>query len=481
MSILHIGRAKRATRGLNVGGFLGGSGDRKTSDVAEPQSVMDRTQALGEEQEGVLSAIEQVSIMLSQLQAGRAELEAARDTLELDFASRREERSELAALQSLSETLRHELSASIKSQRELQTKLDEVEQELNEARSRNDDLGLALGARDADITRISGALEAAQTEAAELMGAADQLAQRLAETQADMDARVTRLNELETRRLELEATVSRSAQALRLAEAERESVDRRAKAQASDIANLHRTVAELTAQLDTEKARSRSFETALFESQAETARVADAMNGQESVHRLNLEANQSRLDTTVARAERLEKELTAVQQQLRDTTERERNSARELADVLQKVQRSEERSGVIDAALASIKQELRITESARSAAVERSDRLADTLAGRERDLQRQQEKLDALERKVSGLETELEESQSAAAERVRALAETLERERSQHASTRGALEKARKDKARLHQELLQVVRRGTAPSPEMVEESEDAEESAKAG
>jgi chromosome segregation ATPase len=483
MSILHLGRARRETRGRLAGGILGRPDEQTVANETPPETVLDRTQALGAEQEGIRSALEQVSTLMSQLQAGHAELESARETLEQDFAARREERSELAALQSLTETLRTELGGSLRDQRKLQTRLDEVDQELRQSRLRIDDQDLTLGARDAEITRINAALEAAQTEAAELMGAADQLAQRLAEAQADRDARVARVNELETRRLELEAVVTRSTQALRLAEAERESVDRRAQTQSTDIANLHRTVAELTAQVEAEKARARTFETTLFEVQSEAARVSDAMNAQDSAHRLSLEASQSQLETSVARAERLEKELAAVQQQLRETTQNERASARDAAEAFQKSQRVDERIVATDAALAAARQELRTTESARSAAIERAERLADALASRERDMQRQEEKLAQLERKLAGMESELTESQSVTSERVRDLAETLERERSQHASTRGALDKARKDKARLHQELLKVVRHGgsAAVAPENDDEQIDLEESAQAG
>ncbi len=479
MSILHLGRTKQEARGRRAGGFLPASDDRIVNE-APPESVLDRTQALGAEQEGILSTLEQFSNLMLQLQSGHSELDAARASLEHDFAARREERSELASLQSLTETLRAELSISVRTQRELQTKLDENEQDLRKSRLKKDDLELALGTRDAEVTRINASLQAAQAEASELMGAADHLAQRLADAQADIDARTVRVNELEARRLELEATVTRSNQALRLLEAERESVEKRAQAQATDIANLHRTVAELTAQLEAEKARARTFETSLFETQADAARVTDAMHAQDSVHRLNLEANQSRLDTVTARAERLEKELATVQLQVREATQSERGSARDLAEALHKAQRAEERVAVADAALASAKQELRTTESARSAAVERAERLADSLASRERDLQREDEKRVVLEHKVSTLESELTETQSTAAERVRDLGDSLERERSQHASTRGALDKARKDKGRLHQELLKVVRRGAIPAAD-VEQLDQIEENALAG
>lgn len=481
MSILHLGRAKQEGRVRRGSGFQAPEEAPAPLEIAEPVSVLDRTQALGAEQEGILSAIEQASIMMAQLQSGQADLDAAREALEQDFATRREERSELAALQSLTETLRLELGVSIKGQRELQTKLDEVEQDLRQSRLKSADLELALGGRDAEITRMNAALQAAQAEVAELTGTTDQLAQRLADAQADIDARVLRVNELETRRLELEATVTRTNQALRLSEAERETVDRRAQSQSSDLANLHRTVAELTAQLEGEKVRSRTFETSLFEVQAEAARVADAMNAQDSVHRLNLEASQSRLDTALARAERLEKELTTVQLQLRETTQSERSSARELAEALQKAQRNEERVAAADAALTAIKQELRTTESARSAAVERAERLADTLSSKERDLHRQDEKLATLEAKAGDLEAELAEAQSILAERVRDLTETLDRERSQHASTRGALEKARKDKGRLHHELLKVVRRGSSLQIDADDEGDQVEGNARAG
>jgi crescentin len=461
MSILHIGGVAkdkdRDSAGKRLDRILATLDREQVGNVAD--QVMEGARSIGERHEFITSSLEDAAAALQSLKAIESGIERARKAIDIEFDGRRDERSEVVALNALLEHVRLELSAGGARELELQTRLNTVEAALAEAKALKTEAETGAAARQAEAARLTTAFNAARSEVGELKSLLEQASRQLAQSQEDTASLRVRIDELEARRQEAEARASAVSQSRALVEAERGALERRAEAQTAELGQLGRAVAELEGRLSAESARARGLEASFQAAQADIERLTQAMDEQAANARVHLETAEMRLDTAQARAARLEDENGELNRQLQEAVTRDRSGERELADMRQRMERAEERTRALEADLSSVRQELLASEGARAAAVERSERLTETLQGRSADVKRLGDEAGALQARIASLETELAGERNAAADRARTLTDLIERERSEHSIAQGALESARKDRARLHLELLKVSRR----------------------
>jgi chromosome segregation ATPase len=459
MSILNLGGFTREGGLRRVDKLLGNLDRDQVREVAD--RVLEGTRTIGERHEAITSALEDATVALSQFKAAEAGLERARRALEVEFETRREERSENVALNALLEHFRKELAAAAVREGDLLSRVNTAEASLNHTNLQKSDLEADLAVRQAEVLRLTGSFNAARSETVELRGQLEHAQKQLSQTQEDNAGLNARLDEAEARRQEAEAKAASSTQSLSVVEAERGALERRAEAQTSEVGRLGRAVAELEGRLSAEQTRSRTLDAAVQAAEAAAARLTQALDEQATTTKVHLETADMRLETAQARSVRLEAENADLTGKVQEATVRDRVASRELADAKQWRERADERVKTVETELSGVREELLASEAARTAALERADRLGETLAGRQSDLRRMEEQLSALQKRVTSLEEDLSNEHAASAGRVRALTEVIERERSEHSIAQGALDAVRKDRARLHLELLK--RSGRAP------------------
>jgi crescentin len=491
MSILNLGGLARdkdrdKDSGKRLDRLLSTLEREQVSEVAD--KVMEGARSIGERHEFITSTIEDAVAALDALKSIESGLERARRAIDIEFDSRRDERSEIVALNALLENVREELATGGARELDLQTRLSGAEAALAEAKGARSEAEAAAVARQAEVVRLTTSFNGARSDVAELKTLLEQASRQLAQSQEDASGLRGRVDELESRRQDAEARATAVAQARSLVEAERGALERRAEAQSTELAQLGRAIAELEGRLAAEGARARGLESALQAAQSDVERISQAMEELNANTRVHLETANMRFDTSQARAARLEDENAEITRQLQDTTNRERSGDRELAEVRQRLERAEERTQALEADLTSMRQELLAADGARAAAVERGDRLNEALLGRTADVKRLTEEAEVMQNRLSAVDAELAGERASSGERARTLTDLIERERSEHSIAQGALEAARRDRARLHLELLKVSRR--RPTPEelsgelpsvLIEEPEEVPFQVKAG
>jgi chromosome segregation ATPase len=456
MSILNLGMSKDGgSRRLER--LLGGLDRDKVRDVTD--RVLEDTRSIGERHETITSALEDAGLALSQLKVVEEGLERARRSLDIEFETRREERSENVALNALLDHYRQELTSAGSREAELLSRLNASELAIQDLKIGKTSAESDASNRLAEVTRLNASFNSARAEASELRTLLEQVSKQLSQVKDDNEGLHTRLDEADARRQEAEAKAAALAQTVSMIEAERGALERRTETQTSETARLGRAVAELEGRLSAEQTRSRTFEAASQAAEAASARLTEAMEEQAANTKVHLETADLRLETAMARAARLEAENADINGRIHEASARDRAKSRELADARQWLERSEERIRGLEGDLTNVRQELLAADAARTAAVDRAERLNEALNGRQSDLSRQEDQLASLQQRIGSLEDELGAERTAGAERVRTLSEVIERERSEHSIAQGALDSVRKDRARLHLELLKRSRR----------------------
>jgi chromosome segregation ATPase len=473
MSILNLGGTSRDGGARRLERLLGGLDRDKVRDVTD--RVLEGTRTIGERHESITSAIEDAALAMSQLKAAEEGLERARRALDVEFDTRREERSENVALNALLDHYRQELTAAGARESELLTRLNATEVQLHDLKAGKAAAESEAATRQAEVTRLNASFNSARAEGGELRAVLDQATKQLALAKDDNSSLHGRLDDAEARRQEAEAKTVSLTQTLSMVEAERGALERRAESQTTETARLGRAVAELEGRLSAEQTRSRTFEAAAQAAEAAASRLSQAMEEQAANTKMHLETADMRLETSQARASRLEAENADLNGRIHEAAAKDRALARERADMRQWFERSEERVKTLEGELTGLRQDLLAAEAARAAAVERAERLNETLNGRHSDTARLEDQLGAMQQRITALEGELTAERASGGERVRALQEVIERERSDHSIAQGALDSVRKDRARLHLELLKRTRRASGPEEYLAELDADLE------
>ena len=454
MNILQITSNKRENGSKKLEKLLANLDRDKARTVSE--KMLEGTRCIGESHESIAGALEEATRVLGLVRSVEETLGRANATLAEEFEQRRADRSELVALTALYEQSGQEVAAGRQREAELQRRLVLNEDALNEVRAGKLQLERSAAAKEAEVSRLNGLLASARAEAAEFKSSSEQAQARGQRLDEENERLRAKIDELEARRQEADAQAASAVQAHSLLEVARGVLDRRIEALTADLNRSGRTVADLEGQLAAEKTRSRGFEASALAAQAEAERVGRALEEQGEKTRAEIETLELRMETAKARAARLEIDNAELSRRLQDATGRERATDRELGETRLRLQQSDEQLAALTADLTTARKELAAVEGARAAAVERSERLGETAEGRLTDIQRLLEQIEVLQGRLDGMNMELAEERAAADGRASALTAAVERERSERQLTSGALEAARRDRARLQLEVLKT-------------------------
>jgi crescentin len=433
-----------------------------TLDRDRARSVSDKmlegTRSIGESHETIASAMEEAGRALSVVRAVEDTLAQARTALAQEFEARRADRSELVALTALFEQTGQELTSVRQNEAEMLRRLTLSDDALAETRAAKLQVELHASAKEAEVTRLNGALSSAKAEAAEYKTVGDQ-AQARAQRLEDDNARLrAKMDELEARRQEAEAQAAAAVQAHSLLDVERGVLDRRVESMTGELNRTSRIIADLEGQLSAEKVRSNGLETQAQHARAEADRLTRAIEDQGEKMRAELETLQLRLDTAQARAQRLESDNADLSRQLQEAVARDRVAERDIGETKLRLKQSDDQLATLAADLTAARKELAGVEAARAAAVERSERLSETSEGRMADIRRLEEQIEVLQGRLTAQTAEMVAERAQVDGQLKSLLAAVERERNERHLETGALAAARKDRARLHLEVLKTNR-----------------------
>ena len=234
-----------------------------------------------------------------------------------------------------------------------------------------------------------------------------------------------------------------------------------------------RALADLEAQLGSEKVRARGLEATAQSAQGEAERLGRMIEEQAERLRAQLEIAELRMETAQARTTRLEEDNGELSRAAHESASRDRLAEREIGEMKLRLKQAEDQIVSLAADLTGARKELALVEAARGAAVDRSERLAEASEARQAEIQRLEEQIDVLNSRHGSLAEEFAKERVAAEPRAKTLSAAVERERSERHLATGALESARKDRARLHLEILKTNRGanlGEMSQPESLEE-----------
>jgi crescentin len=429
------------------------------------QKMLEGTRSIGESHESIESALEETSRALSCVRSVEETLARARSTLTSEFEARRSDRSELVALTALYDQTSQELDALRQREAELQRRLGSLEDALVELRAAKLQIELTASAREAEVSRLTTSLAAVRAESLEFKNSGDKAiahAQRLEDDNGRLRVKV---DETEVRRQQAEAQAATAVQARGLLDVERGVLERRVETIMGELSRASRAVADLEAQLAADKVRVRGLEVTAQSSSAEAERLGRLIEEQAEKMRSQVELAELRMATSQARTTRLEEDNAELGRQLQESIARDRNADRENGELKLRLKQAEDQIASLASDLTVTRKELASVEVARAAAVDRSDRLAETSEARLADVQRLEEQVEVLNSRYDGLAHDMIKERSSADARAKTLSAAVERERSERHLASGALEAARKDRARLHLEVLKTGRGVNVPVP----------------
>src|SRR6185312_14740569 len=202
------------------------------------------------------------------------------------------------------------------------------------------------------------------------------------------------------------------------------------------------------------RAQLAKLEANYAETFSERGRLAAALDEAKEEYQAERNTLTMRLEGLVSRAATAERLLAETRQNLIARTEEVRGFDRKAVEASIARGAAERRLAQIEAAHEARERQIRDLENARNTLAERSSELAKNLKTREMALARAEDSLAALTARNAQLEADIQVSRAG-----------LERERLERAVVEGALEGARKDNARLQNELSVLrasIRRGIA-------------------
>ncbi len=418
-----MGEQNEALRSL-----LGDAG-RKIGELDELKNAFDK---IVEPFNSALRALEVEKSQNLGLKNALSESQAAYDTLRKECY---DVEKKATALEIESERLRDELEFSREAARGLENSRAEIAAE--------------VAAKQAQIAELERQL-AQESAQRQLFG---ENAKTLADQRRDAEQRI----------VELEGELAVTREKLALSEDEKRTMRSSLDQTLSETARLTRRLTESENSLAAIRGQLTKMEASYAEVFAERGRLAAAHDEAREQHQAERTTLNIRLDGLQSRAATAEKLLAETRQNLMARTEEMRSFDRKAVEATIARNNAEKKLAQIESAHEARERQIKDLEQSRTALVERTNALGKTLKMREAALGRAEEKIQALTGRIGHLEADIQVSRTNIEKRVEQLNSALQREGMERAMADGALEAARKDNARLQDEvaaLRSALRRG---------------------
>lgn len=413
-----------------------------------------QSQAIGARFEEVSSSLDAATQLARQIQTLEQRLAEVRAPLAAEFEAHKKDYSELVAARAAVEQESGRAAEAERREVALRARVIELEASLDDAQHAAETHMATAEDATLEVDRLRAELAQATNRGNEVEAALHQANQRLEELQQDLTSARNQAQESDDRRREADALLSRATHQNLLDAEELSTLRTRAERASGEISRLTRLEQDLGAQLANERARTAAAETALLQAQTDAAKAAQTFEEQLAAARWESESVHARVDTLAAQAARLTELNSELSGRVESASQRARTAERRIAEMQTQQSRSEERVRALEEELANVRTAAAGLEAARATAIERAQQMSRNLQAQEAAVRRLEEKLQLVRAANERLEASEREARLAFEEKVKGLEADLERKQTDLSISEGALEAARKDRARLQIALL---------------------------
>ena len=272
-----------------------------------------------------------------------------------------------------------------------------------------------------------------------------------------------RLSNADKRVVTLESELNGARQRLLMIEDEKRSQQISLDKISAETARVSRKLAETEASLTATHGRLRHVEGNFAELSTERARLANAIEEINERHDHELTTQRMRFDALQARAAASEKLLGEAREHLLARADEIRVYDRRAGELAQERDALQTRVSELETERIQRESEFTEVDQARATLMERSAALTRAFTAKDAALQRAEDTIAALNEQVAAIESARAAEKHASEQRIEELGASLRREQMQCSVVEGALETARKDFARLMREAMALQREQAMP------------------
>ena len=272
-----------------------------------------------------------------------------------------------------------------------------------------------------------------------------------------------RLSNADKRVVALESELNGARQRLLMIEDEKRSQQISLDKISAETARVSRKLAETEASLTATHGRLRHVEGNFAELSTERARLANAIEEINERHDHELTTQRMRFDALQARAAASEKLLGEAREHLLARADEIRIYDRRAGELAQERDALQTRVSELETERIQRESEFTEVDQARATLMERSAALTRAFTAKDAALQRAEDTIAALNEQVAAIESARTAEKHATEQRIEELGASLRREQMQCSVVEGALETARKDFARLMREAMALQREQAMP------------------
>ena len=431
---------------------------RRADGASEPEAAAvpapPENQSIGARHEVITSSLDSMGQVMEHLGSIVPLLEQVRGPLAEEFAARRAEHAELISLRSAAEHNARVVQEGRDREKMLNARLAELDVALSETDAARQSQENLVQEQSLAADRLRNDLAAATIRGDSLDAALREVQARAGHMENDLSAVRAEAQSLESRSVTAETALSRSNQERALVDEEAAALRKRLDAANTETARLLRVEAELQGQVAAERAKVQTLESAAVSAQAESARAVRSLEASLEMNRAEMGGIQARLDTALARANKLEELNVDVTQRLGEVGSGQQVAERRLGEMQLAMERALERARAGEEEAEALRLRLSGLDTARAAAVERVEQLSKTLQDNEKTAKRAEERANKLRIQFETLQAAEEQTRGEHETQLAALQVELERSRAEIAQAEAALESSRQDRARLQMQIL---------------------------
>lgn len=430
---------------------------RATPGKTEPEVALPEGaegQGIGGRQEVINSSLDSMGQVMEHLGSIVPLLEQVRGPLLEEFNARRAEHAELTALRAVAEQSARLIQEGRDREKAFTARVASLETALSESEANRQSQEVLIQEQGLLADRLRNDLAAANIRGDSLDASLRESQSRANHLDNDLAAVRSEAQSLENRAAAAEIALSRATQEKSLVDEEAVALRKRLDAANGETARLLRVEAELQGQVAAERAKVQTLESSAVSAQAEAARAVRSLEASLELNRAEMGGTQARLDTALARANKLEELNADVTQRLTDTGVAQQIADRRAAELQVALERAAERARGFEEEAEALRQRLSGLDTARAAAVERVEQLTKVLQDNEKAAQRAEERTARLRAQFEALQNAEEQTRAEQDARIAALQAEIDKHRAEAALVEGALETSRQDRARLQMQLL---------------------------
>ncbi len=272
-----------------------------------------------------------------------------------------------------------------------------------------------------------------------------------------------RLCAADKRIIVLESDLNAARQRLLLAEDEKRAQQSSLDKLSAEAARLARTLAETEAALNTTQGRLRHVEANFAEVTNERTRLAGALDSANERHEHDLTSQRTRFDALNSRAAATDKLLGEAREHLLARAEEIRGYDRRISDIANERDALQARVSDLETERLVRESEFKEIDQSRATLMERSGALTRAYTAKEAALARAEDANASLKERIAALEATLANEKQSAENTIQELNASVQREKLERAVVEGALESGRKDFARLMREVMTLQRSQLSP------------------